>query len=255
MEQNKEYGICPLCNKCKKLIRSHIIPEGFFKPMYNEKGQVVFASNSRGKTRYLQNGRKEYLLCKDCDGGLGIYDKYGKEVICDRILQNEIQISNGLLWSELDYNKFKLFHLSILLRAHFSKDVTCGIKLNSKQVDEIKSYILNGKAPSKYKYPIFAYRLENNGKYFYNDFVTFGNTFKNEDDIIMAVFIFGGFVWTYILDDINPNSLYEEGLSTLFLDENGTIKIMDRDINNFLPLWVHKESIEDGIEYVKRKSR
>lgn len=251
----KVIDICPICETSKTLVKSHIIPEGFYRKIYDEKGRALFGSEMRSEAGYVQKGRREYLLCSECDGGLGDYDKYAKEVILDNIKIRKQRISGGKTIEGIDYNKFKLFHLSILLRAHFSKEVSLGVKLSKQEEEEILKYISQKKAPGKYKYPIFAYKLtDGENSYDYDGIITYGNFFEIEDRIKVCVFIFGGFAWNYILTDINPKLWCESGLKNLFLDEDGKMIVLDYDIKNFFPLIYHQEYINRIINYKQRKN-
>lgn len=251
---NKNNGFCPICKKDKSLIKSHIVPEGFFKPLYDEKGRALYGSKERNKAHFIQKGMREYLLCRECDGNLGDYDKYGKETILDNKYITSTRIKNVYFIRGIDYNKFKLFHLSVLLRAHYSKKVSKGINLSKQNEKEIHEYVTKNKAPEKYKYPIFAYRLIDGNNNHADGIITYGNHFQTHDGYNVCVFIFGGFAWNYILDDINPKSWHGKDLEQIFLNESGEMIILDYDLRCFEPFYSHQRSIDIISKYEQKKN-
>lgn len=69
--------ICKLCRKNAQLVKSHIIPERFYKPLKNEKNHFMGIHGMGGKGwKALQSGLKETLLCFDCEQLLN--DRYEK---------------------------------------------------------------------------------------------------------------------------------------------------------------------------------
>lgn len=255
INKGKSIGVCPICKENGKLAKSHIIPEGFHRVTYDEKGRSVFGSASRKKAHYIQNGRKEYLLCITCDRSIGDYDKYAKELVLDKKNLIELSIDRGVIWKGVNFNKFKLFHLSILLRAHLSKEVSLGVTLTESEEKELINYIRKDTAPDKYKYPIFAYKLMNENKNYEgcDGVITYGNIYsfnrEIEKEIKVCSFIFGGFVWNYILSELDSKLWGKDDLEKLFLNEYGRLIIPDYDMKELLHIFGHKKSIERATIY------
>lgn len=249
-------GVCELCKEKKDLINSHIIPEGFYSKMYNSKGNMTYASKLRNRKKYIQNGLKEFLLCKHCDGVIiGKYDKYAIEVIRDRKNVNEKEYSNCLLWSDLDYDKFKLFHLSVLWRAHIAKDNFKGVNLPEEVANEIRGYILSGKAPEEYNYPVFGLYLvdyEGNHKEF-DGIVTSGNEYRllNAPNTKTYAFIYNGIAWNYVISNVKHDEFFER----LSLKEEGNIILQKQNIYEYRPFCDLHDSIKFAIEDKKHKRR
>src|SRR5436190_2368333 len=80
---------CRLCLQfVPKLRNSHIIPEFFYKLIYDAKHQFnVFSDTDSPPGRLEQKGLREYLLCGDCEQKLGRWEKYVKELLFDEAPQ------------------------------------------------------------------------------------------------------------------------------------------------------------------------
>lgn len=59
---------CKLCQKERELKYSHIIPEYFYTPIYDENHRFMEISPQSEKlVKFNQKGVREFLLCKDCE--------------------------------------------------------------------------------------------------------------------------------------------------------------------------------------------
>ncbi len=117
-------GTCPFCGLHKKLCESHILP----KWLVRDRGDSGYFQITEGDPfrRRIPEGWKEYLLCMECDGELGVYDAYAADffrsapswtsLIAAAPPQSPRIIK---LWTvqNFDYVKLKLFFMSILWRA------------------------------------------------------------------------------------------------------------------------------------------
>ena len=62
--------ICKFCKKDKILKNSHIIPEFFYKPLYDSKHKMIVMERDKEDISdkwKIQKGIREYLLCGDCE--------------------------------------------------------------------------------------------------------------------------------------------------------------------------------------------
>ena len=118
--------ICKLCEKNKKLIKSHIIPEGFFRPL--KAGNMVpeIHSNINGvfPKRSPIGIYDKAILCEKCDGYLGVWDDYAQKLLIQDFSEKlAVQKGNTKVAYRIDnydYKQLKLFFLSILWRASIS---------------------------------------------------------------------------------------------------------------------------------------
>ena len=114
---------CRLCLQERNLRKSHVIPEFFYKPLYDGKHRFhVLTTSTEEKSIYLQKGVRERLLCKDCEMSISQVENYARHFFFappgpqDVGLQYE-QHNDCIVIENIDYQKFKLFQLSILWRA------------------------------------------------------------------------------------------------------------------------------------------
>jgi len=60
--------VCPLCQKEKPLVQSHVIPEFLYRPLYDEKHRAIEAKLVPKGFNYLQKAYREPLPCSECEG-------------------------------------------------------------------------------------------------------------------------------------------------------------------------------------------
>lgn len=116
-------GRCALCRERREPRLSHIIPEFFFKPLYDEKHRFFVYSTEPAESveRPHQKGFREHLLCDECEGRLSPWEKYAREVFFGGV---ELECSSdpqcGATAKGVDYTKLKLFTMSLLWRTGVS---------------------------------------------------------------------------------------------------------------------------------------
>lgn len=156
---------CALCRKLSVLRRSHVIPEFCFKPIYDSKHRaVVFNVSSPSDTGFAQKGIRSRLLCDVCEKLIN--DRYEKPFLDHWIRKNQLQILSGspcAVIRGLSYAEFKLFHLSVLLRASESDHPNFREVDLQDHTDEIRRMVLQNDAGPESKYPIICMALEKPG--------------------------------------------------------------------------------------------
>ncbi len=109
--------ICRLCKEDHNLKNSHIIPEFFYKPIYDSKHRLLARKSGKlVQGRPLQKGIREKLLCEGCEQQLGRNEKYVREVLFGGTEISIQKFQNRLVLSNLDYTKVRLFFLSLIWR-------------------------------------------------------------------------------------------------------------------------------------------
>lgn len=142
-------GKCKLCEKETELCKSHIIPEFFYDKIYDIKPRKFWFFILNSKESYKkqeQKGLREYLLCKTCEKEFSVYEKYAAEIIYAKnrrspvLLQKKSGTENVTLneFNGFDYDKFKLFLMSILWRISISSE-----KFNVVEISEEHKNILH----------------------------------------------------------------------------------------------------------------
>jgi hypothetical protein len=124
-------GICKICGVETELIKAHILPKVMFKSVFDEKSKILQVDFvNQNKTALYSDVIYDYnLFCRDCDTKtIGKYESYfadkimgkrgefaRKEVSVTFLDANEDVLATKL--SGLNYDKLKLFFLSILMRS------------------------------------------------------------------------------------------------------------------------------------------
>ena len=119
------------CNKKKLLKKSHIIPEFMYQDLFDEKHrifEVLLKTDSLPQCKTRQSGAYDkYILCSNCDNKvLGSLERYASLALYGGI---ELTIESGsnhntsryINVKGIDYQKLKLFLLSVLWRASISR--------------------------------------------------------------------------------------------------------------------------------------
>ena len=113
-------GPCRLCRQEADLCQSHIFPEFFFEPTYDESGRhVSVSSHPWHRTRFMQQGPRERLLCKACESRFARYESYAASLF-RRMDDSFNESMPGIEITDIDLTTFRLFGLSLLWRAHES---------------------------------------------------------------------------------------------------------------------------------------
>ncbi|MEQ2528856.1 hypothetical protein WMO40_19450 [Bacillaceae bacterium CLA-AA-H227] len=251
---------CRLCGEEKKLIKSHIVPEGFYKKIYDDKRRFFLTSHSRNTATLMQKGQREELLCKECDSNLlgNKYDKYGIEVIRDGLQIQTFTDFEKEIWVGLDYNKFKIFLLSVLWRAHIAQNFHTGITLEKSIETMIVDSIKSGHAPKENVIPIVGLSLVDpqDSDFKCDEIITSGNTYKREGQLNSKTYIiiFGGYAWTFIVPSAEKNDPQEN----FYLKENGIMVFPKQNIYDFTPLTQLMKSIHlanDNFNRINRSNK
>lgn len=107
--------ICKLCGEDKNLIKAHIIPEGFFRPL--RYGSIVpeIHSNTNGvfPKRSPSGIYDKNILCEKCDKYIGSWDGYAHQLLIQNFSE-EFAVHKGNTKAaykidNFNYKKLKLF--------------------------------------------------------------------------------------------------------------------------------------------------
>jgi hypothetical protein len=227
--------ICKLCHLDRELSNSHIIPEFFYKPGYDEDGQMVALESGELEATYLQHNKFIYekLLCSECEDFLNQnYERYFYNIwYMNKALPPNVS-SNILHLPKLDYIKFKLFHLSILWRASISSlDSYKSVSLGTEKEEYIRNLLLNQNPGLSNGYQIFGVVVLSPGT---NEVVD-GFISYPKLNVYMGfpiyMFIFGRTAWHYVVSDHQI-----EGLRSISLCNDGTMQMKVYDLSRITPI-------------------
>jgi len=210
--------ICKLCLKNKPLCNSHIIPEFFYKMMYDEKGRMLKLSTVEGERNlYKQKGIYEKLLCKACEQLINKFEKHVKEVFYDNMEYYKTDNNNEIKIVNIDYNKFKLFQLSLLWRASISKDAFFENVNLGPHENKIRLMLLNEKPGDIHEYGCIIVGLST------QEFGSFDAIMKPEQGRIEGHrtyrFIMGSSLWLILVSQ--HSHIFER--KRYFLQKDGTL--------------------------------
>ena len=108
---------CALCRANSHLRKSHILPEFFYKPIYDSIHRAIcITTDPTEPESFIQKGITELLLCDQCEQKIGRWEKYAKEHFVDGQGLSCVESANAITLKGLDYKKFRLFELSLLWR-------------------------------------------------------------------------------------------------------------------------------------------
>lgn len=148
---------CELCREERELCDSHVIPEFFYRPGYDEKGRAIKLDRRSASEPLVQSGMKEPLLCVECEQFLN--DSYERDF--HRFWYEggrpDVVSGEGITLNDYDYSLFKLHHLSVLWRASVA-DQFGHVELGPHE-EPIREMILNQKPGDWTEYPFLGVML------------------------------------------------------------------------------------------------
>ncbi len=211
---------CRLCLNNRKLCNSHIIPEFFYRDLYDDKRRLLVVSTGEGRRPFLrQKGFYEKLLCSDCEERINDFEQYVKRVFYDDpplLCENDAGRRNKM--TRLDYTKLKLFQLSVLWRASISSDAFfCEVQLGAhEEVVRRMLWDRNPGRPDEYGCSIGGLLLDDENAS--NDFIV--QPMVGMDGRCRTIrFVFGSCMWLYL---ISPDTR-RHSRSKYFVQKDGTM--------------------------------
>ncbi|MEM9406734.1 MAG: hypothetical protein AAGA81_11910 [Acidobacteriota bacterium] len=160
-------GVCALCKRTRDLKRSHIVPEFVYGPIYDDGHSAVgVLATPRGpRSRPVQQGVWERLLCEDCEIALNRWETPSARLW--RFLRGEgpddhyqaraIQSPGGntaVEVSGVDYPSFKLFLMSLLYRMAVSaRPEYQKVHLDDEPLKRLRNGLLAGEPGTQAFFP------------------------------------------------------------------------------------------------------
>ena len=114
--------LCRLCGSDQELRNSHIVPEFLYADLYNSKNYMM-GIHGRGPRGWqaVQKGIREPLFCESCEQHFNEFcEKPFRARWVEASPLPDPWNATDVHWITVDYNSFKLFHLSVLFRAGVS---------------------------------------------------------------------------------------------------------------------------------------
>lgn len=235
--------ICQLCkNDTKEIRNSHIFPEFLYSDTYDDKGRAMGVNGEGSRNwKYVQKGIREKLLCGDCEQFLGKhYERpfreywYGKSKIPKYFTRKYLRID------DVDYESFKLFHLSNLYRASVSTHpMYSDVKLGPHE-EIIRKMILSRDAGPVNQYPIFGYVVMNGKSKVTKGLIT--KPYRGRfDGHTVYIVMFGGCMWHYLISKHTSSEF-----SRIAVQKNGTATLTAEYMSEIEFLKQISEVLVDG---------
>ena len=133
---------CRLCNREAVLQQSHIVPEFFYSPIYDQRHRLFQRVGGRlAKLPPLQKGLRERLLCRQCEQKLSPHEKYVREMLFGGARTACTNYRDRIELAELSYLSVRLCFLSVLWRMGIaSHQAWRGVRLGPHE-DRLRSMI------------------------------------------------------------------------------------------------------------------
>lgn len=186
--------------------------------MYDEKGRMIKMSTTEGERNlYKQQGIYERLLCINCENFINDFEKHVKKVFYDKMDYLETENKEVIKIVDLDYNKFKLFQLSLLWRASVSKNpFFINVALGPHE-EIIRNMILNKNPGKIHEYGCIILGLTTKELGLFDAIIT-PEKGRIENHIAYR-FILGSSLWFYLVS--KQSHRFER--KKYFLQQDGTL--------------------------------
>ena len=218
---------CRLCQKAAKLTNSHIIPEFVFKPLYDKKHRFRSAQLAEREWDWEQKGYREPLLCENCEQKISVWESYVSKHFFNKPLPTPVSQghSKAIILTGLDYQKLKLFLLSILWRAGVAAhDFYEHVQLGRLHEERLRQMLLSENPGLAEEYACFICTLNLDGARFLDFFVEPTPTRLKSHRCYR--FVFSGFVfYCYVTSPPLPDSTRR-----LTLQPNGKLTIAETEV-------------------------
>lgn len=161
--------ICRGCEKEKKLIKAHIIPESFFRGLRGGEIAPQIHSTTEGvhpKRSPIGIYDKE-ILCHECEQKFQELDDYGNHVLIEREADLEPLTRGskiaGYRIRSINNDKLKLFFLSILWRASISNHYFFSKVALNRLENSLKNLIWNSDPGGPHDFSFVLAKFEGDG--------------------------------------------------------------------------------------------
>ncbi|PIE50556.1 MAG: hypothetical protein CSA38_02865 [Flavobacteriales bacterium] len=224
---------CKLCQKEKKLIKSHILSKFLYKKIKDENNAfltIEFDVKNFKKHKKKKVQIEDYdsnILCADCDNRiLGQYEKYAKVLLYGEKFETKINPkctnyknpNDGTEYSiciDFDYKNIKNFLLSILWRASITnRPFFEEINLGDKHNERLRKILYENIETDEEEYPILItsfIRTKNK----FDELILKPFKSKNKEGLISYIFMINGYQFIFFVK--SKNHTFPKGLKKISL--------------------------------------
>ena len=118
---------CRLCGQKRQLVRAHVIPRSFFNKLNDGSGAIRMGTDKPGAypKRSPIGAYDSSLVCETCEARFSPWDDYANRLLLEPYRDEFYLQANGqkigYRFEAVDYQKLKLFFVSLLWRASASQ--------------------------------------------------------------------------------------------------------------------------------------
>jgi hypothetical protein len=201
-------------------MNSHIIPEFFYRPLYDKKHRINTLILDKNKIDFEQKGMREKLLCSECERKIGIYESYVSRIFSGKEQLDVIYNNRNIFIRNLNYNKFKLFQLSLIWRASISNHwYFSNINLGPFE-KEVRLMLINEDPGEPHYLGCMMVCYLNDDKRLQDELIMQPQQLRVDSHRAYG-FIFGGALWLYIVSSHSMKFKH----SDYYIDKPGNLKI------------------------------
>ena len=208
---------CRLCLGDKELCGSHIIPEAYYKAIYDELHRLrLLSTNAQDRDELHQKGVKEKLLCVDCERHFNEgFEKYALKVL------QGIPAPQGItIIKDVDYHRFKLFQLSILWRAGIARHrLFTEVNLGHHE-EKLRKRLFERRPGEPHEYGCCMIFLDTRGEAPAEGLIDSVDSWKHSGHTCYK-FIFGRFIWIFFVSSHSETSPFRK----FFLSKDGKLTV------------------------------
>lgn len=226
---------CRLCEIEQELCNSHIIPEFFYKNIYNTPNKFCFTKINGRKIliKTEQKGLREYLLCKSCESTFSLWEKYAKDIFYPRNNKSTIELHNKVgdmnitinEFHSFDYDKFKLFLMSILWRISVSSEKFNTIEIAEEHIDILHNALKLKKPLEENEYPCFLQIIINEDNSYFDGSIIgpYETDYKGYKTVNILI---DSFLFIFIIGELELN----EKIQNIILNQKGIMSVTTKKI-------------------------
>jgi len=200
-----QLAACRLCGTHTKLCESHIVPE--FCYSYEKSGHkryalecLVPATGGLPKTRKIQKGYREYLLCLACEKAINKYEKVFWTFWKTKILSiPSFTPGKDFVIRGIDYHSIKLFILSVFWRASVAELFHETIPLGP-YAEKLRLILFEDKPVDQTHYIMWGDLIVDDAGRLFHGLVTQPSE-RRIDNVRAYSMHFAGCEWTVVMSD------------------------------------------------------
>ncbi|NTW45730.1 MAG: hypothetical protein HGB18_01585 [Candidatus Moranbacteria bacterium] len=161
---------CKMCSReFEKLVKSHVIPESFFRAIKKESDHLlVVSSNKDEHTKKSRIGiYDQEILCLSCEEKFKPLDDYGQKILLQNQSSFRAIFEEGgaypvgwVFEQEVDFVKLKMFFCSVLFRADISENIFYQHVVLGPYQTVLKDMIDNNVEDSNQSFTIFIRKFD-----------------------------------------------------------------------------------------------